>query len=344
MSEIYCQEYSTGDKLVFFYESYYLPGQDGINDGTKIRIDFSYNVKPDDPKLCIYLEDYLESKYLRWLGLDQIEYEYHRYMWSPDNPQWIDTNSGHVYDYHPAPYGNNQSITINFYTNIPIFSSKSDAEMYIDGYIPLSAAINYKKIMNNGSWTDIEKETKSTVLFIEEYQLLARRRMLIEKMNLLSKACAREFKVGDKPYYHCINNGYPSWWGTNVLLYVESFINPNFTLSSELQSKICFYFSDIGNLELYDERYLSIDSTFYFTDGHLEFAVDYGYGNKTENAPADFRAVGGNNDWRPTTLFMTNIPIFENRDLADQYYRGEIGVDKAFNKNKYYKNGTWVSV
>lgn len=145
---IVCQEYSVGDELVFFYESYYFAGQDGVNNGTKIRVDFRHIVDSEEPKLCIYVE----NNYLRWFGLDAIEYEFHNYMWSPDNPQWIDTNSGYVYDYHPAPYGNNQCVTIDFHTNIPIFSSKSDAEQYLSGNLDLKSAINYKKTMENNEW------------------------------------------------------------------------------------------------------------------------------------------------------------------------------------------------
>lgn len=145
---IVCQEYSVGDELVFFYEFYYFAGQDGVNNGTKTRVDFRHIVDSEEPILCMYVE----NNYLRWFGLDRIEYEYNCYMWSPDNPQWINLNSGHVYNYHPAPYGNNQCVTIDFHTNIPIFSCKSDAEQYLNGNLDLKSAINYKKSMENNEW------------------------------------------------------------------------------------------------------------------------------------------------------------------------------------------------
>lgn len=145
---IVCQEYSLGDELVFFYESYYFAGQDGVNNGLKVRVDFKHIVDSEEPKLCIYVE----NNYLRWFGLDAIEYEYHNYMWSPDNPQWVEQNSGHVYDFHPAPYGNNQCVTIDFHTNIPIFSCKSDAQEYLNGNLDINSAINYKKSMENNEW------------------------------------------------------------------------------------------------------------------------------------------------------------------------------------------------
>ena len=53
------------------------------------------------------------------------------------------------YDYHI--YGEPKSGNY-FYTNIPIFQSKAEAQEYVNGARDINTAINYKKTMENGSW------------------------------------------------------------------------------------------------------------------------------------------------------------------------------------------------
>lgn len=154
------------------------------------------------------------------------------------------------------------------------------------------------------------------------------------------------FKVGDKPIYHCINNGSPSWLFPRPL-YIESVTNSEYTIT-EKDLKICFNFADNGNLELtWNTSYpwsLSIDTTYVYDDGRRSTSYGYGYGNKTENAPALWRS--NLVDYRPTTLFNTNIPIFETYDKAMAYIRNEISYKEALNYGKIYdfNLNQWIEV
>lgn len=60
------------------------------------------------------------------------------------------------HDWIPFGYANSESYIVSssgFSTNIPIFSSQADAELYVNGDSDLiKSAINYKKTYENGSW------------------------------------------------------------------------------------------------------------------------------------------------------------------------------------------------
>lgn len=143
------------------------------------------------------------------------------------------------------------------------------------------------------------------------------------------------FKVGDKPTYHCINNNSPGWWFPRAL-YVETVTSPNYTIT-EQDLKICFNFDENNILQLtWNGSYnwgLSLDTTYYFDNGTQNSSNGYGYGNLAENAPASWRNL---NDFKPTTLFVTNIPIFESNEKALAYIRNEISYTDALNYGKIY--------
>jgi len=215
---------------------------------------------------------------------------------------------------------------------MPVFTDEESMNLYLSD----PNNVEYQKLASN--YLPPPKESVSSEMLIEEHQLLARRRMLMAKKNLLNKVCTHAFEIGDRIYYYGEK--------TKTILSSGEVINLKLIcdkFATQDTYRVCIYIKDWENApngkvfqvynnmisgHYYENNVLKSDNW-----GLIGFAPNE-YAVELLNSKVSYNS----------TKFETNIPIFANKTDADTYYNTGTGIENAINYRKMYSNGTWVSV
>ena len=351
----YCKNtFEVGD-TAYYYSSQTQLTTDGQT--YKYYQDIVYTITSDTEKLCMYLlEDNRTPSGYRIYSYfsNYVVGEYHfikngEYMYPMGSiPICSDSVLPNCYSI-PDSLGRYVISESTFNTNIPIFASEEDAQLFIDGDLDISHAINYNKVFKNDAWTEyVEEPSKCEALLMEKHLLMARRRLLMEMRNKIY--CNSAFKVGDTAIFSCSwdekrgtniwhNNYYSSFVVTEENKYVCIFIRTD--LSAFPNGKL-WHLNEANFKKVNVDNLLSTNQTWkqYINDETDNIKIVTSYSWNSVAPPPYYESTFYNG----VGSLYTNIPIFNDENDAKAYASGELDITKAINYNKVIVNNEWVQV